>query len=168
MQDLGKFKNSLAIIVVIVAMLFVMRSIYDYHNVIMANLEKERAEIKQLNSLIQTWKDLDLSTSHFKAGVMHKDDAQLKQFVEYCAQTRQVNITKLSPSKENKKVYTLAKIDLTVAIPTYSSLVSFVRDLELKKVTVSRMRVQKTYQQTNQRNVDISLIAYLPQTEEAK
>jgi hypothetical protein len=169
MQDLGKYKNLLAMLGVIVIAFFVIRSIYDYHAAILTNLEKQRREIKQLSTLIQTWKDLDLSISRLKYANTHKDEADLKQFVEYCAQTRHVNITKLSPGKEDKKIYQIAKIDLTITIPSYSSLVGFIRELELKKVSVSRMRIQKTYQQqTDQRVVDLSLTAYLPKTEETK
>jgi hypothetical protein len=170
MQGLGKYKNALAIIGVIVIAFFVVRSIYDYHAAIIANFEKERAEIVQLGELIKTWEGLNKSIFHFKAANTHKDEAELKQFVEYCAQSRNLDIVKLSPNKEDKKIYLLAKIDLTVTIPNYSSLVAFVNDLEVKKVAVSRIRIQRVYQQqqAGQRVVDLSLTAYLPKTEETK
>jgi hypothetical protein len=167
MQNLGKLKNSLAIIGVIVVAFLVMRSIYDYHAAVIASLEKQRAEIKQVGALIQTWSGLNTDMFHYKQSTTHKDEVELKQFVESCAQIRHINITKLTPSKENKKYYQVAKIDLSILIPSFMSLVEFIRDLEAKKVNIVTLRIQKSMQ-NDQREVSVGLTAYLQNTEETK
>lgn len=169
MKQFAKYKNEAIIAVIILVLYLAGKDRYDAHQVTMRRIDKEEQEAVQLKTQVEDWERITVKYDDMSRALVFDDALSFKRFVDSKAQETGLSVTYVGPSREDKKFYELATMNLKISSP-YSNVIDFLKLIEQNDIILDKITVQnkkhrtmgpKGYYDKTERVIEIIVKAYI-------
>ena len=140
MGQLLKFKNILAIGVIIVIFVVVDFNFLSSHNLKMKKINQEFERIKEGKENIKKWEKTRGNFRSLEKVFLVEESMPFKQFVRSNARKFGIKIISLKASLAEKDDYSEVSMDLDISC-SYDNFIKFIREVEKKTIKIKVARI---------------------------
>ncbi|MBU2103353.1 MAG: hypothetical protein ABH865_07775 [Candidatus Omnitrophota bacterium] len=154
MEGLGRYKNVLAALVIIVVFAFGAKKIFEDYQLKGRKLQEYKQIIDKGRESMERWQKASGEYNTIAAKFFQQDPALFKRFVEDAAQSSNVMISSSSITKEEKGQFLYVKLSMK-SQASYRNLTRFIKAVEAKTVKFEQLMIQKSGNRNTEQDIVI-------------
>ncbi len=157
-KELGNYKNTIAIIVIVIIGGFFMRNYFINYQQDLKKIEEKTVFLENTKNKAKEWRNLREEYRSLSKDFLDQQPLIVKKYVEEEARRNNIEVSSLKTNKKMVGSFQNVTMELSLTIRSYSNLVSFIKSVEEKNIFIDRFFLDKSQDEKMRAKISLDTI----------